>query len=95
VEIRYHKDRDTGLLHIEAHGVREQEVAEVLRRPLENLPGDRNSRIVIGRTASGRLLKVISVPDDDGDGVFVVTAYDLAGKPLKAHNRRMRRRGTR
>jgi hypothetical protein len=40
-------------------------------------------------------LKVICVPDDDGDGVFVVTAYDLSGKPLKAHNRRMRRRGTR
>jgi hypothetical protein len=50
---------------------------------------------VIGRTAAGRLLLVICVPDDDGEGVFVVTAYDLAGKPLKAHNRRMRKRGRR
>ena len=95
LEIRYHRDRDTGMLHIAAHGVREHEVVEVLRRPLENLPGERNSRILIGRTIAGRILKVICVPDDDGEGVFVVTAYDLVGKPLKAHNRRMRRRGQR
>jgi hypothetical protein len=92
MHIRYHIDRDTGLPHIANHGVSEQEVAEVLSRPLENLPGRRNSRIVIGRTSRGRILKVICVPDDDGLGVFVVTAFDLRGKPLKAHHRRMRRR---
>jgi hypothetical protein len=93
VEIRYHYDRDTGLPHIAGHGVSEREVEEVLRRRLEDLPGERNSRIIIGRTITGRLLKVICVPDDDGVGVFVVTAFDLVGKPLKAHRRRMRRRG--
>ena len=87
MEIRYHWDDDRDLPHIAAHGVDEAEVVDVVRRPLENLPGKRNSRIVIGRTAAGRLLVVICVPDEDGDGMFVV------GKPLKAHNRRMRKRG--
>ena len=95
MELRYNWDHDRDLPHIAAHGVDETEVAEVLRRPLENLPGKRNSRIMIGRTAAGRLLLVICVPDDDGDGIFVVTAYDLVGKPLKAHNRRMRKSGGR
>jgi hypothetical protein len=75
------------------HGVTEEEVRDVIRRPMENLPSDRNSRILIGRTVPGRMLKVICVPDDEGDGLFVVTAYDLAGKALTAHNRRMRKRG--
>ena len=95
MRIRYHWDHDTDSPHIGAHGVDEIEVAEVLARPMEDLPGRRNSRIVIGRTAAGRLLKVICVPDDDGAGVFVVTAFDLVGKALKAHNRRMRKRGLR
>ena len=95
MEIRYNRDRETGLPHCADHGVSEQEVMEILRRPLENLPGQRDSRIIIGRTLAGRALVVICVPDEDGDGIFVVTAYDLVGKPLKAHNRRMRRRGRR
>lgn len=88
-------DADTELPHIYVHDVYEDEVAELLRRPLENLPGRRNSRIVIGRTRAGRILKVIIVPDDDGKGVFVVTAFDLTGKPLRAFQRRLRRRGER
>ena len=95
MEIRYNWDDDVDLPHIAAHGVGEHEVEDVLRRPLEDLPGPRNSRIVIGRTTASRLLKVICVPDDDGAGVFVVTAYDLVGKPLRAHHRRMRKRGFR
>ncbi len=95
MNIRYNWDHDADLPHIAAHGVGEAEVEEVLRRPLEDLPGPRNSRIKIGRTIAGRLLKVICVPDDDGAGIFVVTAYDLVGKPLKAHTRRMRKRGMR
>ena len=95
MEIRYHWDDDADLPHIAAHGVSDREVRDVLRRPLEDLPSDRNARILIGRTVSGRLLKVICVPDDDGRGMFVVTAYDLVGKALSAHRRRMKRRGRR
>jgi hypothetical protein len=36
---------------------------------------------------------VIYVPDEEGDGVFVVTAYPLAGKQLKAFRRRQRKHG--
>ncbi|MFI5378498.1 MAG: DUF4258 domain-containing protein [Tepidisphaerales bacterium] len=81
--------------HVYGHNVRESEVEDVLRRPLENLPSRRNSRLVIGRTRAGRVLKVVMVPDDDGEGVFVVTAFELTGKPLRAFQRRLHRRGER
>jgi hypothetical protein len=93
MEVRYNRDEDTGLPHIYGHGVSEGEVEDVLRRPLESWRGRRDSRIVIGQTAAGRLLQVIAVPDPDGLGIFVVTAYDLRGKPLAAFRRRQRRRG--
>ena len=95
MNIRYNIDADTDLPHVYGHSVTESEVEDVLRRPLENLPGLRNSRIVLGRTKAGRMLKVVIVPDDDGAGVFVVTAFDMAGKPLHAFQRRLRRRGER
>jgi hypothetical protein len=37
-------------------------------------------------------LRVIYVPDEQGDGVFVVTAWELRGKALRAYRRRRRRR---
>jgi hypothetical protein len=45
----------------------------------------------LGQTAAGRYLHVIYVSDEEGDGVFIVTAYDLSGKPLQAFKRRRRR----
>lgn len=93
MEICYNRDEDTGLPHIYSHGVSEREVEDVLRRPLESWRSRRNSRIVMGQTPEGRYLQVVVVPDADGAGVFVVTAYDLKGKPLAAFRRRQRRRG--
>ena len=52
-----------------------------------------DSRQALGQTDAGRYLRVIYVPDKEGDGVFVVTAYPLAGKQLRAFRRRKRRRG--
>jgi hypothetical protein len=46
----------------------------------------------MGQTPGGRHLRVIYVPDPEPDSVFVITAYDVQGKPLKALKRRMRRR---
>lgn len=46
----------------------------------------------LGQTAAGRYLQVIYVPDADGEGLFVITAYDLQGKAKKAFRRRQRRR---
>ena len=34
----------------------------------------------------------IYVPDEERDSLFVITAYDLMGKALKAFRRRQRRR---
>jgi hypothetical protein len=92
MKIRFFRDEGTGLPHIAEHGVTEEEVAEVLRRPTLNQPGRRNSRIVLGQTAAGRCLKVVVVPDDDPTSLFVVTAYELSGKALRAFRRAKRRR---
>ena len=70
----------------------EREVEDVLFKPGEDRPGQEGSRLALGRTREGRYLRVIYVPDPEPDSVFVITAYDLTGKPLKAYRRRCRRR---
>jgi len=92
VKIRYYIDPEAELPHIYGRDVSEQEVEEVLRRPGEDRPGREGSRITIGRTSDGRYLRVIYVPDPKPDSVFVITAYDLRGKPLIAYRRRLRRK---
>jgi hypothetical protein len=92
MKLRFYIDPDSGQLHIYGHGVTEEEVEQVLRRPGEDRAGTENSRVAIGQTAAGRYLKVIYVRDEIGEGVFVITAYDLRGKPMKAYRRRQRRK---
>jgi hypothetical protein len=46
----------------------------------------------LGQTALGRFLRVIYVPDPEPDSVFVITAYELAGRPLAAFRRRRRKK---
>jgi hypothetical protein len=93
MEIRYYCDPDTGLPHIYGHGVTESEVQWILAHPVEDQACSDDSRQALGQTAAGRYLRVVYVPDEEGDGVFVVTAYALSGKQLKAFRRRRRRRG--
>ena len=92
MNVRYYIDKETGLPHIYKHDVREEEVEDVLQKAVEDRPGKENSRIAIGQTRGGRYLRVIYVPDPEPDSVFVITAYELSGKPLKAYRRRGRRR---
>ena len=92
MDLRFHKDPDTGLPHIYDHGVTEEEVRQVLARPVENRVGSDDSKVAAGQTSEGRYLRVYYVPDAHGDGVFVVTAYELRGKQLKAFRRRRRRK---
>lgn len=92
MEVRYHLDPDTGQPHIYGHGVTEAEVEYVLRHPGEDRPGSDDSRHALGQTEAGRYLHVIFVPDEGAESVFVVTAYDLRGKPLQAYRRRQKRR---
>lgn len=66
---------------------------DVLASPSEDRSGRDGSRVAIGRTSGGRYLRVIYVPDQEPDKVFVITAYELRGKPLAAFRRRIRRRG--
>jgi uncharacterized protein DUF4258 len=93
MELRFFEDPDTGQPHIYGHGIREDEVREVLARPGEDRRGSADSRTALGKTTAGRYLRVIYVPDSGSDSAFVVTAYELRGKQLKAFRRRRRRRG--
>ena len=90
MKTRYYLDAETGLPHLFTHGVAEHEVEEVLARPGEDRPGRDDSRIALGRTRTGRVLRVVYVPEPGS--VFVITAFELKGKPLMAFKRRMRRR---
>jgi hypothetical protein len=78
--------------HIYNHRVDEDEVIEVLEKPEEDRPGRDGSRVALGQTASGRYLRVIYVPDPEPESVFVITAYELGGKPLAALRRRRKRK---
>jgi hypothetical protein len=65
---------------------------KLLEEPGEDRAGGEGSRIALGQTVSGRYLRVIYVPDPEPDSVFVITAYDLTGKPLAAYRRRRKKK---
>jgi hypothetical protein len=92
MEIRFYIDPESDLPHVNGHGVDESEVEEVLHAPLEDGGGIEGTRVAIGQTESGRLLKVIYVAEPDSQALFVITAHHLGPKALKALRRRMRRR---
>ena len=92
VRLRFYIDPETDAPHIFNHDVYEDEVEDILSRPDEDRPGRDGSRVAIGQTRTGRTLRVIYVPDSVQRSLFVVTAYDLTGKPLAAYRRRQRRR---
>ena len=88
---RFHANSD-GEPHIHDHSVSEEEVFDVLERPLERVAGRDDSFVTIGRTRGGRILKVIGVPARDEDGILVITAFDLPARQVRALYRRMSRR---
>lgn len=92
MQARFYIDPATGAPHLHEHGVSEDEAIEVLEGPGEDRASGEGSRIAIGQTSEGRYLKVIYVPDEERDSVFVITAYDLGGKPLAAYKRRRRKK---
>jgi uncharacterized DUF497 family protein len=51
-----------------------------------------NSRFALGQSQAGRYLKVVYAPRNQGEGIFVITAYELRGKELRAYRRRRRRK---
>ncbi len=90
--IRYYIDPETNLPHLRNHGVTEGEVEEVLSKPGEDRPGHDGSRVAIGQTQAGRYIRVIYVAGPHPEGIFVITAYELQGKPLTAYKRRRHKR---
>lgn len=88
MELRFFIDSSTGQPHIYGYNVTEAEVEDVLLRPVEDRPGSEGSRVALGQTEAGRYLKVIYVPDPEPGSVFVITAYDIGPKALKALRRR-------
>jgi len=95
MNVRYYRDPESGEPHIYSHDVGEDEVEDVLDSPGEDRPGREGSRVAVGQTVSGRYLRVIYVPDPEPGSVFVITAYELAGKPLIAYRRRKRKKAKR
>jgi hypothetical protein len=93
MDIRFYIDPETGLPHIYGHDIHEDEVEDVLAGPSEDRPGQEGSRVALGQTAAGRYLRVIYVPDPKPNSIFVITAYELKGKPLAAYKRRRKRKG--
>ncbi len=91
MDVHFHLDPDTDLPHIFGHGVTEDEAEYILGHPGQDRPGRDRSRHAMGQTAAGRYLRVIYVPDEIGDGVFVVTAWEMRGNELRSYQRRRRR----
>ena len=89
--IRFYVDPATGLPHIHDHGVTEEEVEFVLATSSDDRRGRDDSRVCEGQTAGGRYLRIIYVPDDDGEGLFVITADPIQGRGRRAHRRRRNR----
>jgi hypothetical protein len=92
MRLRFYIDSETGEPHIQKHGISESEVEEVLASPGEDRPGRDGARIAIGRTLSGRLLRVIYVSDPQPDSYFVITGFELQGKAALAYRRRRRKK---
>jgi hypothetical protein len=92
VNVRFYIDPETGEPHVRGHGVTEQEVLDVLSRPLEDRIGRDGSRVALGQTGAGRYLRVVYVSDPEPMSVFVITAYDLSPKARQALRRRRKRK---
>ena len=61
MKVRFYVDPESGEPHVGLHAVGEEEVRNVLARPLEDRPGRDGSRVALGQTAAGRYLRVIYV----------------------------------
>ena len=92
MDVRYYIDPGTDEPHIYRHAVSEREVQDVLGRPIEDRPGREGARVAMGQTRGGRFLRVVYVPDGQPGSVFVITAYELGPKALRALRRRRKKK---
>ena len=92
MNIRYYIDPLTDQPHIYHHRVSENEVEDILSKPGEDRSGIDGSRVALGQTRAGRYLRVIYVLDPKPKSIFVITAFDLTGKPFIAYKRRSQKK---
>ena len=92
MELRFYLDPESGEPHVHKHNVSESEVEDVLRRAIEDRAGRDGARVAIGQTRAGRYLRVIYVPDPEPESLFVITAFDLTPKALRALRRRRKKK---
>jgi len=92
MRLRFYIDPETGAPHIYKHRLLESEVEEVLANAGEDRQGRDGVRIAIGRALSGRLLRVIYVPDPQPHSYFVITGIEVQGKAALAYRRRQRKK---
>jgi hypothetical protein len=92
MELRFYIDPESGEPHIYKHQVSEREAEDVLSRPIEDRAGRDGARVAVGQTRAGRYLRVIYVPDPEPESLFVITAFDLAAKALRALKRRRKKK---
>ena len=90
MSVRFYIDPATDRPHIYGHPVVEEEVEDVLARPMEDRAGRDGAGIALGQSEAGRYLRVIYVPDPIPGSVFVITAYELGEKARKALRRRQK-----
>jgi hypothetical protein len=92
MELRFYIDPESGEPHIYKHNVSEREAEDVLRRAIEDRGGRDGARVAIGQTRAGRYLRVVYVPDPEPESLFVITAFDLTPKALRALKRRRKKK---
>jgi hypothetical protein len=88
MELRFYIDPQTGEPHIQRHNVDEQDMADVLADPLEDRPGREGAWVALGQTRTGRYVRVVYVPDEGRRSAFVITAYPVGFKVVRALRRR-------
>jgi len=91
MELRFYIDPESGDPHIYEHQVSEREAEDVLSRPIKDRAGHDGARLAIGQTPAGRYLLVVYVPDPEPESLFVITAFDLGPKALRASSADVRR----
>jgi hypothetical protein len=92
MQLRFYLDADSGDPHIYSHRVSEREAQDVLLRPIEDRIGRDGVRVAIGQTTAGRYLRVVYVPEPQPESIFVITAFDLGPKALRALKRRRKKK---